>query len=201
VAHSPPQHSLLPDLSTLAGTIGAALSTRRQEFELQPIETRAPGEATTYLKVENPRFLFLEGLTDAVVAADVATAALPDASVARTTSSVDRLAAGSFALAPGTSSLAASVARGEGAQAPTSQRGPAPRRFLPLLPLPTTSTPRSPGRESLLLAQPVFLVPLFSVLPPPDPPLLLVPDAAPRARARARGVGGSDRTTFMATLC
>jgi hypothetical protein len=74
----------VPDLSTIAGarsgTIGTALSTRRQEFELQPLETQASGEVTAYLKVEKPRFLFLKGSTDAKVAADVATTALPTAS-------------------------------------------------------------------------------------------------------------------------
>jgi hypothetical protein len=41
-----------------------------------------------YLKVEKPCFLFLEGSTGAVVAAGVATAALPDASAARAGASV-----------------------------------------------------------------------------------------------------------------
>jgi hypothetical protein len=63
-----------------SGTIGAALRTQRQEIELQPLETRTSGGATAYLKVEKPRFLFLEGSTCAVVAAAVSTAALPDAS-------------------------------------------------------------------------------------------------------------------------
>jgi hypothetical protein len=78
-------------------------------------------EATAYLKVEKPRFLFLKGSTNAVVAAGVATAALPDASVtragasaARAASSVDRLAAGASAPAPGACSSAASAALGEG---------------------------------------------------------------------------------------
>jgi hypothetical protein len=118
----------VPDLSTLADarseTISATLLTRRQEFELQPFEIRALRETVVYLKVENPRFLFLEGSTDAVAAAGGAAAALPDASatcadasVARTASSVDRL----VAAAPGACSSAASAALGEGAQAPTSQ--------------------------------------------------------------------------------
>jgi hypothetical protein len=85
----------VPDLNTLAGegsgTIDATLRTRRQEIELQPLETRTSGGATAYLKVEKPRFFFLEGSTDAVVAVGVATATLPDASVAR---------AGAFARAP-----------------------------------------------------------------------------------------------------
>jgi hypothetical protein len=105
----------------------------------------ASGGAIAYLKVEKPRFLFLEGSTGAVVAVGVATAALPYASVARAdastacaTSSVDRLVSDASASAPGTCSSAASAALGEGAQAPTSQRGSAPRRFLPPLPPPMT---------------------------------------------------------------
>jgi hypothetical protein len=62
----------VPDLSTLAGarsrTVGAALRARRYEIELQPLEIRTFGGATAYLKVEKPRFLFLEGSTGAVLA-------------------------------------------------------------------------------------------------------------------------------------
>jgi hypothetical protein len=86
----------VPDLSTLAGarsgTVGATLRTRRQEIELQPLEAKTSGAATAYLKVEKPRFLFLEGSTSAVVAAAIATAALLDASVARAGASVARAA-------------------------------------------------------------------------------------------------------------
>jgi hypothetical protein len=85
----------VPDLSTLAGarsrTIGTALSTRRQEFELQPFKTRTFGEAAAYLKVEKPRFLFLEVSTDAEAPAGVATTALLDASTTRVAPSIDRL--------------------------------------------------------------------------------------------------------------
>jgi hypothetical protein len=72
-----------------------------------------------YLRVEKPRFLFLEGLTSTVAAADVATIVLPDASVARAgtyaacaTSSVDRSAAGASAPAPSACSSNASTALG-----------------------------------------------------------------------------------------
>jgi hypothetical protein len=76
------------DLSALAGaragTVGGTLRTRKQEIELQPLETRTSGGVTAYLKVEKPRFLFLEGSTGAAVAAAVAAVALPDASSTRT---------------------------------------------------------------------------------------------------------------------
>jgi hypothetical protein len=74
-----------------------------------------------YLRVEKPRFLFLEGSAGAEATADVATVALQDASAARTdtsaacaASSVDRPAAGASAPAPGTCSSAASATLGEG---------------------------------------------------------------------------------------
>jgi hypothetical protein len=81
------------DLSALAGaragTVGTTLRTRRQEIELQPLETITSGGATSYLKVEKPRFLFLEGSTGAVVAAAVAVASLTGASSARAASFAD----------------------------------------------------------------------------------------------------------------
>jgi hypothetical protein len=74
-----------------------------------------------YLRVEKPRFLFLEGSADAKATAVTATVASPDASAARTgtsaarvASSVDRPAAGASAPAPGTCSSTAFAALGEG---------------------------------------------------------------------------------------
>jgi hypothetical protein len=100
----------VPDLSALvgarSGTDNATLRTRRQEIELQPLETRASGGANAYLKMEKPRFLFLEGSTGAVVAAAVATAALP-----------------------GACSSTASAALVEGAQDSSSQGGLPPVAF------------------------------------------------------------------------
>jgi hypothetical protein len=94
---------------------------KTKKIRLLPLETGASEGATAYLKVEKPHLLFLEGSTDAVVAAGVAPAVLPDASVAcagasagRAASSVDRLAAGASALTPGTCYPAACAARGEG---------------------------------------------------------------------------------------
>jgi hypothetical protein len=94
-----------------------------------------------------------------------------------------------------------------GAWAPTSRGEPAPRRSLP--PLPTTSPlilRGRRGRESLLLTQPELLILLFPALPPPDPLLFLAccPLLLPllrRARARARGVGGSDHAASTVTIC
>jgi hypothetical protein len=115
------------------------------------------------------------------VAATVATAALPDASAvragasaARATSSIDRPAAGASAPAPGACSSAASAALSVGGAGFHLSGGPAPRHAPLLPPILTTSSPESPGgQKSVLLAQPILLVPLFPMLLPPDPPLLL----------------------------
>jgi hypothetical protein len=58
----------------------------------------------------------------------------------------------------------------------------------------------------LLLTQPEFLVHLLPALPPPDPALLLARrllllQPLRRARAQARGMGGSDHAMFTVTLC
>jgi hypothetical protein len=108
-----------------------------------PIKKRGGGEAITYLRVENPLFLFLGGSADVVAATGVAAAAPPAASAARVASLVSCLAAGAPAPAPGTVSSAASAALGEGAKAPTSRGEPSPHRFHPPPPRLTTGTPRS----------------------------------------------------------
>jgi hypothetical protein len=73
------------------------------------------------MKVEKPRFLYLEGSADAAKAPVVATAALPDASstrasasTTRAASSTDRQAAGASPPTTGTCSSVASAALGEG---------------------------------------------------------------------------------------
>jgi hypothetical protein len=167
-----------------------------------------------YLRVEKPRFLFLEGSTGAEAAADVAIIALPDASAARAgtsaacaASSVDRPTAGAPALALDACSSAASAALSEGGASSHLSGRACPRRFLPPLPLPTTSTPTSLGEKvpaAHVVGFPRSFVPVapaagFSTpsYVPPAP----APAAAPLARARARGVGGSDRAAFTTTLC
>jgi hypothetical protein len=180
--------------------------------EPQPSETRASGEATGYLKVEQTRFLFLEGSPDAVAAAGVAATAPPDtstmhagASATRAASSVDLLVAGAPAPAPGARSSIASTTLSEGG-AGSHLSGGLPPITLFFLSFPRRRVLRGCWRgESLLLAQPIFFVPLFPMLPPPEPSLLLtrhsllLPSLC-RARARARGVGGSDHAAFTATL-
>jgi hypothetical protein len=107
-----------------------------------------------YLKVEKPRFLFLEGSTGAVAAADVTTVALPDTSAAHIASSVDRLAASTPAPAPGARSSAASATLGEGGAGSHLSGGPAPVAFFFLLLYGRRVLRRRRGRKSLLLTQP-----------------------------------------------
>jgi hypothetical protein len=145
-----------------------------------------------YLKVEKPRFLFLEGSTGAVAVAGVTTVTLPGASAVHAASSVDRPAVGASAPAPVACSSAASAALDEGVHAPTSQGGPPPVAFLLLFLSRRRVIRRRRGKESLLITQPEFLVPLVPALPPPDPPLLtrrplLLP---PLRRACARSGSG-----------
>jgi hypothetical protein len=149
-----------------------------------------------YLKVEKPRFLFLEGSAGAEATAAAppdASAARAGTSAARVASSVDRPAAGAPALAPGACSSAASAALGEGGAGSHLSGRPAPHRFPLLLP-PTTSTPTSPGERvpaartagTLHLSAPgapgTGSCTLSSAPPAP------VPVVAPRARLSGLGV-------------
>jgi hypothetical protein len=95
---------------------GWGRSTQKQKTELQPLETGAPGEGTAYLKVEKPRFLFLEGSAGAAVAPVFAAAAVPDAPAALAgasavcaASSTNHPVAGSFAPTAGTCSSTTSA--------------------------------------------------------------------------------------------
>jgi hypothetical protein len=89
-----------------------------------------------HLRVEKPRFLFLEGSKDAAGAAGVAAVAPPDASATRADTSVagaesvvDRLAMGAPVPAPGACSLAASAASGGGRGLPPLGEGTPPVVF------------------------------------------------------------------------
>jgi hypothetical protein len=178
-----------------AGTVGTTLRTQRQEIGLQPLETRTFRGTTTYLEVEKPRFQFLEGSMGAVVAAVVATTALPDASAARASSSVDRPAVGASAPTPDARSSTASAALGDRGALSHHSGGLAPRRFLLLLllPLPTTSTPRSPGEKvpaARAAGTPHPAVPSAPTAESSSPscaPPALAPAVAPRARPLGLG--------------
>jgi hypothetical protein len=172
---------------------------KNKKIKLLPLETGASVGVIAYLKVEKPRFLFIEGSTGVVVAAAVAAAALPDAStacadafVARAAPSVDCLAAGASAPAPGTCPSAASAALGEGAQDPTPRGEPAPHHSL-LPPPATTSTPRlseerDPAVRVAGTPRPsVPGAPAAESSAPSCAPPALDPAAAPRVRMRGLG--------------
>jgi hypothetical protein len=103
---------------------------------------------------------------------------------------------------PGACSSTASAALGEGAQAPTSQGGLPPRRFLPLLPLPTTSTPRSPGERAPAahaanIPRPAVPgAPAAGSFAPSCVPPALAPAAAPRARGLGAWAGRTARRSW-----
>jgi hypothetical protein len=105
---------------------------------------------------------------------------------------------------PGACTSATSAAIGEGGAGSHLSGGPAPCRFLPP-PLPTTSTPTSPGEKVPAAHAAGIPRPFVPGAPaarssapsyaPPTP----APAAAPRALGLG-GVGGSDRAAFTITL-
>jgi hypothetical protein len=146
------------DVSALAGArrgqSAPSCECENGEIKLLPLENGVSRGAMAYLKVEKPHFLFLEGSTGAVAAADVATVALPDTSAAHIASSVDRLVASTPAPAPGARSSAASAALGEGGVGPHLSGGPPPVAFFFLLLYGRRVLRCRRGRKSLLLTQP-----------------------------------------------
>jgi hypothetical protein len=146
------------DLSALAGAragmVGATLRTRRQEIELQPLETGTSGGATAYLKVEKSRFLFLEGSAGAAVRSSCPSQRsqmLPRCSPAPSRCALPlprtarRRALPRPPRAPAPLPLRWLLVRG--ARDSTSQGGPP--HLSPLLPPPllTTSSPELPGER------------------------------------------------------
>jgi hypothetical protein len=96
---------------------------KMRKLSSRSAKRRGYGGAVAYLRVENPRFLFLGGSVDVVAAAGVATASPPvvpaaraGASAARVASLVGCLEVGTPAPAPGAVSSAASAALGEGGE-------------------------------------------------------------------------------------
>jgi hypothetical protein len=79
-----------------------------------PSKSRAHGGSAAHLKLEKPRFIFLEGLGGAAVAPAGAAVAFAGASAALAGSSTDNTEAGASTPATGASSTAGSAARGDG---------------------------------------------------------------------------------------
>jgi hypothetical protein len=134
-----------------------------------PSKSGVHWEVATYLMVEKPRFLFLEGSGGTAglpVVAAVAPAGVPavliGASATRAASSTDRPAADILAPAAGTCSTAASAARGDGGEGFHLSGAACPRRYPLPPPLTMLSSQESPeGRVLAARAAdtPHFLVP------------------------------------------
>jgi hypothetical protein len=165
----------------------------------------ASGGTVAYLRVEKPRFLFLGGSAGVVAAADVATAAPPvnsaacaGASAARVTSLVGCLVAGAHAPSPGAVSSAASAALGEGGEGSHLSGRVRPPSLSSSSPddessevaggeSPCCSGSRNSSSRCSRCSRRRIL---FSFL---RAARSCSHRCAARARARARGVGGSDR--------
>jgi hypothetical protein len=165
--------------------------------------------------VENPRFLFLGGSADGVAATGVAVAAPPTISAARTGASAARvaslvgcLAAGAPAPAPSAVSSATAAALGEGGEGSHLSGGARPPSLSSSSSSPDDEYSSVPGEESpcCSLSRNSSLLRFRRSRRRMLRSLLRAArscsrhDAA-RARARARGVGGSDRAAFTALIC
>jgi hypothetical protein len=112
-----------------------------------PSKSGAPKENAAYLKLEKPRFLFLEGSGGAPTVPVTAAAVLADAPAVLAGASVTRAASSSHRSAVGACSSATSAALGDRGGGLHLSGGPAPRRSLFPPPRPTTSSPESPGER------------------------------------------------------
>jgi hypothetical protein len=168
----------------------------------------------TYLRVENPLFLFLGGSTDVVATTDVAAAAPPAVSAARAGTSAARvaslvsgLAAGAPAPAPGTVSSAASAALGEegegshlsgGARPPSLSSSCSPDDEYSSVPGEESPCCSRSRNSSLLCSRRSRRRMLRSLL---RAACSYSRRCTARAWSRDRGVGGSDRAAFTALIC
>jgi hypothetical protein len=178
-----------------------------------PSKLGALGESATYLKLEKPRFLFLEGsggaataLVAAATALTDAPAALTDAPTAHAASSTNHSVLGTPAPATGARSSTTSAALSDGGEGFHLSVGPAPRRS-PLPPPPPMNSPESSRGSpccsrswysSLSCSRRFRCWILLSFL---HAARSCSHRCAARAAARARGVGGSDRAASTVTLC
>jgi hypothetical protein len=194
-----------PDLSAFAGARAGmssiTLRMRKHEGEHRPLKFRVRAGSTADLKLEKPRFLFLEGSGGAAVvpagsamALAGTSAVLASASAALADPSTDVLVVDASTPATGACSTATTAARGDGGGGFHLSGGPAPVTLLflfrpccscsqysslccswcssRLIPLSLERTARSCSRR-----------------------------CAARAAARARGVGGFLRAASTVTLC
>jgi hypothetical protein len=179
-----------------------------------PSKSGVHWEVATYLRVEKPRFLFLEGSGGTAglpVVAAVAPAGVPavltGASAMRAASSTDRPAADILAPAAGTCSTAASAARGDGGERFHLSGAACP---------PSLSSSSSSSDEFSGVAggeSPCCSRSRYSSLSRSQRSRRRIPFSflraarscsrcyAARVAALARGIGGSKRTASTVTLC
>jgi hypothetical protein len=194
------------DLSALAGARSHPANGNTR-LSSSPSKSRAPRENATYLKLEKPRFLFLEGSGAAAAAPASITAALVGTSAVRATSSPDCPVAGATTPVAGACSSAASTALGDGGGgfnlsgarplSLSSEDDDDDDEFSGVVEGESPCCSRSRysslccsrrSRRWILLS---FLRAAHSCSR----------RCAARATAQARGVGGSDREASMVTLC
>jgi hypothetical protein len=135
------------DLSTLAGTsagtVGVALQMGNTRVNIDPSRLKTHGGNVAHLRLEKPRFLFLQGSGGAPVAPAGAAVALVGTSAALAGSSTHDPAAGASMPASSASSAVASATHGDGSGG-FHLSGGAPRHSLiPPPPPPPPPTTRS----------------------------------------------------------
>jgi hypothetical protein len=186
------------DLNTLAGARGHGgrhpANAKTRKLGSRPPKRHNYGGAVAYLRVENPRFVFLGGSTDVGAAAGVATTSPPIVPVVRAGASTAR-PWGARGSPPGAHRLSRRLPGGGrsrvrprrclfcrlrgsgrgGRRLPPLGGSPSPIALLLLLVRQGVLRSHR-GGESQLLAQPELLTSLFSALPSPDPCLLLARD-------------------------
>jgi hypothetical protein len=94
--------------------VGVALQMGNTRVNIEPSRSKTHGGNATHLRLEKPRFLFLDGSGGAPVAPTGAAVVLTGASAAPAGASTDEPVASASMPATGASSAAASVARGDG---------------------------------------------------------------------------------------
>jgi hypothetical protein len=127
-------HNLSALTGVRAGMVEDPLSTKeRRRVSIAPQNQRRAGRSATHLKLDNPRFLFLEGwgASPLHLPAPLWCLLAPPMTARRQAAPP----------ASGTNSTAAPSARGDGAWVPTCRRWSAPHHFPPPRPMMNSPTP------------------------------------------------------------
>jgi hypothetical protein len=181
---------------------------RNIKLSSSPSKSGAPGENVPYLKLEKPRFLFLEGSGGAATTPVATAVALAGASATRAASSTNRPAASASTPAAGACSFATSTTLGDGGGGSHLSAGAHPPSLSPSSSSSDDEFSRVAGGESpccscsryssLSCSRCSRRRILLSFL---RASRSCSHRCAARAAARARGVGGSDHAAFTVTLC